>query len=232
MQHFIYLLTYASLGGIIPCLIWLVFWLRETSRNPEPLRVLMACFVAGMITTLDVFPFESLATVLFKENTLAWITLSAFIEEIAKFVACYLVVLRTKYDRTPLDTVIYMMTVALGFSALENTLFILKSLSSGGIFEGVITGNLRFMGASLLHTLASATIGIFLAFAFYKTPRKKEEYAIAGIILAGALHTLFNFFIMSENSMQTFVVLGTIWLLVMALIVVMEKIKTITLKNI
>ena len=35
------------MGGFIPVIIWLVFWLREDKKRPEPLRRVVLVFLAG-----------------------------------------------------------------------------------------------------------------------------------------------------------------------------------------
>lgn len=231
MAHFLEVITYASFGGIVPCLFWLIFWLREDEKKHEPVRLLLACFIAGMIMTFIVFPFQYLATLLFSEGSFITLTLWAFIEEIAKFFVFYFIVMRNPRKHEPIDLVIYMITIALGFAALENTLYLIAPLSQGDALTSVITGNLRFIGATLLHTLASAIIGVFMAFALYKSKRIKEEYALLGVLSAGVLHTMFNFFILDGSGTKTLLVFATIWFLIMALIIVLEKVKTITFKN-
>ena len=231
MYTYLQVVTYAAIGGVIPCLFWLVFWLRENKENPEPPKIILACFVAGMITTLLVFPFEYVTTLFLKENSGVTFGILAFIEEIAKFIVCYFIALRTRYERRPIDAVIYMVTVALGFAALENTFFLINTLSQGDVIGSVITGNLRFIGASLLHTLASASIGVFIAFSFYKSKFMKEKYLLCGILFAGILHTLFNFFILQDSGSETFFVFAIIWLLVVALIITLEKVKVIKFKT-
>ena len=231
MANFLEVITYASFGGIIPCLFWLIFWLREDEKRHEPAQLILACFIAGMIMTLLVFPFQFLVTLIFSEGSLTTITAWSFIEEIGKFIAFYLVALRNPRIHAPIDLVIYMIAVALGFAALENTLYLIAPLSQGDALTSIITGNLRFIGATLLHTLASAIIGVFMAFALYKSERIKEEFALIGILCAGVLHTLFNFFILNGSGTKILLVFTTIWFLIMALIIVLEKVKTISIKN-
>lgn len=221
-------ITYASIGGIIPCLFWLVFWLREAHETPEPPRIILACFIGGMLSTIIVFPFQWLVTLFFENGSIPSITLWAFTEEIVKFGVCWFIALRTRFEVRPIDAVIYMVTVALGFAALENTLYLISPLLEGDALTSLLTGNMRFIGATLLHTLSSAVIGVFIAFAFYKKPHLKEEYMLIGLIAAGVLHTLFNFFIINGSGAQTFMVFASVWLLIMMLIVVLEKVKTIT----
>ena len=82
--------------------------------------------------------------------------------------AAYLAALRFRVFDEPLDGVIYLVTAALGFSALENVFFLITPAQGGDLLRTIVTGDLRFIGASLLHTLASATIGVSLALSFYK----------------------------------------------------------------
>ena len=48
---------------------------------------------------------------------------------------------------------------------------------------------MRFIGATLLHVVASATIGIFISFAFYKNRFSKFFMTIIGLIVAVTLHS-------------------------------------------
>lgn len=230
MANIIEIILYASIGGIIPCLFWLIFWLRETHDHPEPPKIIIACFIGGMLSTLLAIPFQFLVSH-FSSEGIVPLTLWAFIEEIAKFFVCWFIVLRKHRNPSPVDIVIYMLTVALGFAALENTLYLISPLSGGDFATSIMTGNLRFIGATLLHTLCSAIIGIFIAFAYYKTPNQKEEYALIGLFFAGVLHTLFNFFILMESGVLTFLVFSCVWILIIMLIVVIEKVKNITDPN-
>ena len=122
--------------------------------------------------------------------------------------------------------------------AIENTLFLLSPMienlngatnfiSNSYLADTIITGNLRFVGASLLHIIASATIGIFIAFSFYKKPKKRNHYTFIGLIVAIALHTIFNLFIMDENGSNTLVVFSVLWLGVVGLMLFFEKIKSL-----
>ena len=66
-----------------------------------------------------------------------------------------------------IDCVIYMITAALGFFGLENALFPISTIQKSGSAEGLATQNLRFIGASLLHVIGSASIGIAMALSFF-----------------------------------------------------------------
>ena len=170
-----------------------------------------------------VLPLERMAAAQYSGFLLllAW----AAIEEVFKFLAAYVVALRMRVFDEPLDAVVYMVTVALGFSALENTLFLMGPLGSGDILRTIVTGDLRFIGATLLHTLASATIGVALALTFYKRASVRVLAAMGGVVLAVVLHALFNFFILQGGSKATFWIFLCIWFGIVAILLLVERVK-------
>src|SRR3989344_7108138 len=135
----------ALAGGILPAMIWLWFWLREDRAHPEPRVLLLFTFVGGMMAVPLVLHLESPIPILFGAYSVVTVIIWAALEEIVKFAGAYITALRTKAYNEPIDAIIYMLTVALGFSALENALFIFDPLVSGNIPDSIITGNLRFI---------------------------------------------------------------------------------------
>lgn len=216
-------LLVAFFGGMIPALLWLAFWLMEDRCEPEPKRYIFFCFLAGMLCVPLVLPLER-AAISFSEGPLLLLAWAA-LEEIFKFGAAYLVALRARVFDEPLDAVIYLVTAALGFAAVENALFLLGPLQQGEVLQTVVTGNLRFIGATLLHTLSSATIGIALAFAYYESARVRRLAALCGVMLAVGLHTLFNFFILGSGSAATFWIFLFLWIGIVALLLGVERVK-------
>jgi RsiW-degrading membrane proteinase PrsW (M82 family) len=148
-------------------------------------------------------------------------------EEIIKFLAAYVIAFRTSVFDEPIDAFIYLMTAALGFAAMENTLFLLQPLLEGNTIESIMTGSLRFMGASLLHVVASGVLSVFVAASYYKKRIIKEIYLILGLITAIVLHALFNFLIMINEATSIFSVFSFVWATTIILIVALERVKAI-----
>jgi RsiW-degrading membrane proteinase PrsW (M82 family) len=201
---------FAIICGIIPPLIWLYFLLREDARCPEPRSLIFIAFLTGMLAVPLVIPVESYAASILGNGfptVVAW----AIAEETFKYgLAAILVLWRRDVDES-IDLVIYMITVALGFAALENTLFLIQPFASGDYMNGLVTDNLRFVGSTLLHVIASSAVGFSLAFSYQKS-RIVRIFAVAGgLILAVALHTFFNFFIINQNGGGTLVAFFTVW---------------------
>ena len=216
-------LIYAFLGGLLPALLWLWFFLKEDSKRPEPKLLIVITFIAGMLSVFVALPLERQAEGLFAGTTL--IIVWAAIEEILKYGAAAIVVLWRRACNEPIDGIVYMITVALGFAAFENTLFLLTPLGNGNIVDSILTGNLRFLGATLLHTLASALVGLAIAFSFYKGKFTKRLFVSTGLIAAIVLHVVFNLFIMNSNGEQTLLAFALVWVGIIVLFFVLERVK-------
>lgn len=233
-------LLYALAGGILPAVFWLVFWLREDERRPEPRRLIIRTFILGMCSVLVVIPFQKFIGNIFMEGdnfptngliVVLLFMLWAVVEEIFKFGAAYLGGLKEIEDNEPVDPMIYMITAALGFVALENTLFIFNPLFQQDLIGGVLTGNFRFIGSSLLHILSSATIGAGIAVSFYEDKKIKKRDFFLGFVVAILIHTVFNMFIISQQGFGVFKTFAILWLGVMILMLLFERVKRIQPKN-
>jgi len=212
--------------GILPALFWLWFWLREDKDNPEPKPLIVLAFFGGVLAVVLSFIAERIIDKNFfsAQSILFFVIVTPAIEELFKFFTANFLVLQRPDDDEPIDPMIYMITVALGFAAVENAMFILDPFINGQFSLGLATSNLRFVGASLLHIIASATVGTFIGLTFYKTYLKKFA-TVLGLILAIALHGTFNFFIMKGSGVEKIVTFGGVWICVVFLIFIFEKIK-------
>lgn len=212
----------------MPALLWLFFWLREDSKRPEPKGRLAETFLAGMVAVLLVLPFQKGVATVYPVLGFMPFLLWAILEEVFKFGAAYFVALRSRDDDEPLDPVIYMITAALGFVALENALFIWNPLLEQNIPAALSTGGLRFLGASLLHVVASGAVGVALGLSFYfKSKGRKLMYAFVGLSLSIIFHVAFNLFILSNDGLGTIETFVFVWLCAGALLLAFERIKRI-----
>ena len=51
-------LLLAFLGGTIPAVLWLLFWLSEDREDPEPTLLLVLTFISGMLAVVLVLPIQ------------------------------------------------------------------------------------------------------------------------------------------------------------------------------
>ncbi len=223
------------LGGILPALLWLWFWLKEDKRQPEPKLRIFLSFICGMLAVWPAIEMERYFCYLINpavcsggvKPSLLLITLWATTEEIFKYILAFFSSFwKNKYNNEPIDPIIYMITVALGFSALENALFLFNNINVGVISQSVITGNSRFLGATLLHVASSATIGVMMGLAYFKRPAIKKILLFTGIVLSVLLHTVFNLLIIKLEG-ELFFIFAGVWVLIILLIVLIEKVKKV-----
>lgn len=251
-------IMFAILGGALPTFAWLFFWLREDNKNPEPKKMLLIAFLGGVMAVFIsmyleklIFPIEikDFLSAGYLNNILSWIkdyslnnnipfdrlllvaVFAPIIEECAKFIMAIILVLRSKEDNEPIDPIVYMITVAIGFAAIENTFFLIDPFIKNDLIHGIMTGNMRFIGATLLHTVSSASIGLFIGFNFYDSKMKKIVWSIAGLISAISLHALFNIFMIDNNGSNGFMALQLLWIIVIVVLLLFERIKKIKTKN-
>jgi protease PrsW len=219
----------AFVSGLIPALFWLWFWLREDKSKPEPLLLIAITFIAGMAVVPLALPLQKLALDIYTGDNLvyAWV----IIEEVLKYAVALGVVLWNRAVDEPIDYIIYMITIALGFAALENALFLLTPLISGDYVNSALTGSFRFLGASLLHILASGTVGVFLAISYYKPIAAKLFFSMLGLCIAIILHALFNFFIMEASGEGILAVFLFVWIGIIILFLLFEKVKQLELRH-
>lgn len=239
-------------AAFAPALVWLFFFLREDAVYPEPRRLIAKVFAVGALATIPTFLVQSGFDVLLKGEFVVLVVLLAFIEEFFKFGAAWLVVRRDKAFDEPIDAMIYMVAASLGFATVEN-IFITGSayplsaslgtfLVAGGALS---TLTYRFLGATLLHVLASALLGYVWArgrVPFVTTPARERApegpkgglsrtgwrqvgYITVGLLTATTVHAIFNFLIYRfqyEN-----LILPTLFLLVAGFFVLLdfEKVK-------
>ncbi len=219
----------ALVGGVLPALLWLRFWIREDGDHPEPKAMITLSFLAGMVAVGIAYPLQKFVVgfIDIEQNTFILLLLWAAIEECAKLLMFVLVAYHSIDFDEPMDAVIYLITVALGFSALENTLFLIDPISAGHGIMAVILGNYRFIGASLLHVICNATIGVFLGMAFFRTLRERRHAMATGLAVAVLLHTAFNFSIMKSNGESLYLVFGGLWVAAITLLFLCEIVKRV-----
>ena len=220
-------IAYALLGGVLPALLWLSFWLREDRKQPEPRNLIRKTFFFGMLAVILVLPFQKGVEMIFPSLTALSLFLWAMLEEIFKFGAGYFGGLRSVEDNEPIDPMVYMITAALGFVALENTLFIFSPIIAHDALQSFITGNMRFIGASLLHVVSSGILGASLSLSFYKSWYQRVTYVAMGLSLAIIFHLIFNLLILGGSEQGTTLSFVSVWVGVVLLLLTFERVKRI-----
>jgi RsiW-degrading membrane proteinase PrsW (M82 family) len=135
----------------------------------------------------------------------------ASIEEIVKFGVFWFIASNSIKINEPADALVYLTVAALGFSAVENSLFLYQALTASDLTSAVIGQNYRFLGASILHVLCSGFIGICIGYTFFGGIISKRIATLFGIAGAIALHSIFNYLIITSTEQSDLEVSGIIW---------------------
>ncbi len=188
------------LAAFAPALVWLFFFLREDAVHPEPRRLIAKVFAVGALASIPTFLVQSGLDVLLRGEFVVLVILLALVEEFFKFFAAWLVVRKDPAFDEPIDAMIYMVAASLGFATVENVFItgstypLSASLGAFLIAGGALTTlTYRFLGATLLHVLASSLAGYSWARGWVKG--KPLHFMLLGLVGATVVHAIFNFLI-------------------------------------
>ncbi len=204
-----------------------MFYLREDC-HPEPKRLILLAFFGGILSAVFAVVVELVFVgsggiisnaITIGGTPFLFFLFIAMIEEYAKYLAVkFLILNRTEFDE-PIDGMIYMITAALGFAAIENTFFIMP-LFHENLLAGFEVAANRFLGANLLHALSSGIVGFALA-RFWFSPRRRHIIFL-GILFASLLHAGFNYLILIKDVVPQGVMYLIFLLTLMAVMVLVD----------
>lgn len=195
--------------GSLPSFIWLSIYLRE-DEHPEPKKLILKMFLLGVVFAPIAAGIEFLLVNIFQNillpaiiaNFLTFFVFIGLTEEYCKYLSVKLGMLKNKAFDEPTDAMIYLIVSALGFAALENILaiFHFNNLSLAVNFGPAIEISvLRFLSATLLHVLASAIVGYYLARKYFFLEKRS---ILKGLLIAASLHGIYNVLTIKSESFQ------------------------------
>ena len=197
--------------GLLPGFAWLIFYVKEEETHPEPKRLIVFAFAAGIVAGAVAIAVESFLVGLGADISLGSLSVIALlvfalIEEGVKWGAAYLAIGRSRFSRNPVDLMIYLIVAALGFATLENIGALANfwmSASGTRTETALLAGlaealSLRFVGATLLHSLTSGVVGYHWALGVLR--KRVGRYLATGLIIAALLHAFFNFLILNYGN--------------------------------
>lgn len=242
----IIIILIAVVGGGFPPLIWLWFWLKEDAKKPEPKPLIVATFIGGMIGVPIAYALEkSLVNMLGFDLNLylggyllfIFFMLIVSVEEFIKYFAARLIAFPNRYFDEPIDAMVYLISAALGFAALENILFFIGSLPDLTLFDFssipvkdlniiIANNNMRFIGANILHVVTSGILGFFIGLSFYRGRFVKFVYILIGLSTGILLHTIFNFSIITYST-SPLIIFMFLWVVALVMILLFEKVKRV-----
>lgn len=220
-------ILYAAAGGVLPTFLWLWFWLKEEDDHREPMGIVTLTFVGGALGVFLLLPLKPVVeTFGLSPNHIT--VLYAALEECMKFGIVAIIAFGGPAIDHPTDYAIFLITGALGFSAMENTLYLVNPIvERADVGSIIISGNMRFLGATVLHSVSVALIGVILGLAYSSGFFAKLIHTVVGLALAVGLHTVFNYFIMQDTRQGTLIAIAGIWFVAVIVILLFDRLKAL-----
>ena len=244
--------------GVAPGIVWMLYYLREDKKNPEPKGKIAQIFLWGMLATIPAMVAEIILSCalgfscpinsgfsLYFNPLLASAIISSLIsvffvtasaEEIFKYLVARAEVLKNKEFDEPIDAMIYCIAAALGFASAENILFV---FTSGGNPFPVMA--VRFFTAVLIHALTGGIIGYYIGrvkieqmktnqfIPGIKDTNRAIKYQATGIFFAILLHGAYNFLVNIESNIAMLEIIGLIITTAFLVSLGFDKLKSYTL---
>ncbi|MDQ7784240.1 MAG: PrsW family glutamic-type intramembrane protease [Desulfomonilaceae bacterium] len=174
--------------GVLPGLAWLAFFYATRHKRSQSFGNILRVFLTGCVVTVPAVIVERLTGAGITEGPAVHSALVSFlligpIEEFFKLLAVWLAVYRSQDFREPLDGIIYSLTAALGFSSVENIIFI--AVIGPDAFWS------RVLYATPAHLLFASMWGYSLGVARFQ--RQGELVTVGkGLLVASLLHGAYD----------------------------------------
>ncbi len=190
MQTYVILVALSFLFGVIGIHILRRFDVHE--QEPFGKMVLTTLFggVAAVLLSLALYKMQMLDHFFGAHNAVSALLVIGPIEEFGKFFALFLSYpIFKKEMNEPIDGILYMSCVALGFSLIENYMYAMPEAKHNLVF-------IRVLVATPAHLMFSAFMG--LAFFEYKFNKVSPMALVVAWLFSSFLHGIYDLVLMEE----------------------------------
>lgn len=204
------------MASLIPplFLLWKVY--QSDKIEKEPTGLLIGIFVLGMISTIFAGILEMIGAAVLQSilpvqsgssdfmriyNLFFYFIVVGGAEELVKFLAMRIPTWRNRAFNYVFDGVVYGVTAALGFAALENVLYVLDT--------GLVTAGVRAWTAIPLHCIAGIFMGHYYGIAKaaerWGDRKAKNRMLRRSILIPMLIHGAYDFIATDESPLLFFV---------------------------
>lgn len=184
-------LGYLLVLGFAPALFWLWYFYVKDRYAPEPRIWILRIFLLGMLSTIPIALVEGLFGALLPSEFVLAVVVAPVVEEIGKFLVVYWSVFRRPVFDEPIDGIVYAVTAALGFAALENFVYLFAAYSET-LALPLELSLLRAVLSVPGHALMSSMWGYALGQSLVTPHPLARRLVYQGLLLAIFLHASFN----------------------------------------
>ena len=188
----------SAFASIIPMSLYLVFLRNMDKFEKEPLKLVIKHFIWGATGAIFfavigseflAFPLNSIFTEPSIRSLLMAVLVAPLVEETTKGVYLFKTAKGFAIDNIT-DGLVYGGAIGLGFGMTENFFYFLSA--SNSISSWVTTVVLRTTFSAVMHSIATASFGAFIAMRKFSNNRKRNLLPFIGFLIAILIHFLWN----------------------------------------
>ncbi len=186
------------IGAVLPS-FFLAYMIYRVDRFKEPIGKFLLAFLIGAFSPLVTLLFSGFFAGVFPVESNAWMLalLGAGVpEELGRFLLLLLICKFWNEVDEPFDCVVYAGALWAGFAAVENVLYAAQDLAQGGSALPIIA--MRAALCSTGHTAWGVIVGAYVGMAMFSR-EGKVAWALQGLGIAIALHTIYDGLLFSVN---------------------------------
>ena len=184
--------------ALLPALVLVVWIYKKDKVEREPIGLLLKIFLFGVISAVPAVVLELVFEAALEEfipdgKTMSYIIIDNFlgvalIEEFCKLKAAKLAAWKHPAFNYKFDAIVYCVTVALGFAAIENVFYVLEG--------GVATAAVRALMSIPCQAVAGIIMGYFFGVAKeterYGDRRRCRRYLRLGVLMPTLEHGIYD----------------------------------------
>lgn len=189
-------------AAVAPGIALLVYFYLKDRYDTEPIHMVARVFVYGVLLVFPTMVLQRALVLGLGDNPFLFaFGITATVEEFFKwFILYYAIYKHTVFDE-PYDSIVYAVSVSLGFATLENVIYALLNPFSFGAL--LFRAFLPVSG----HALFAVLMGYFMGKAKFGDPAKKGRLLLASLAVPVFFHGLFDYILLQTKT-------GWVWLIV------------------
>jgi RsiW-degrading membrane proteinase PrsW (M82 family) len=188
---------YLLLLALAPAIILMMYVYFRDKYEKEPIKLILKGILLGAIVIFPVGLIENylmgFGSGLDKIPKAAYdgFIVAGATEEAFKYFMVFILIWRNRNFNEKFDGIVYAVSVALGFAAIENLFYVFSENS-------MQVGLLRAFTAVPGHTIFGIVMGFYLGLARF-SPDRKGKWLLRAFLVPWLLHGIYDFLIMSGH---------------------------------
>ncbi len=189
---------YSLVAAFVPMFLYLLFLWRFDRNEREAFKdvlkhflwgALGAVFLALIFSSIFGFALGMIVSSESQNSFLSAVIIAPFVEEITKGVYLFKSIRKNYFDNIT-DGLVYGGAIGLGFGMTENIMYF--STYNDTFEQWISIVIVRSIFSAVMHAIATATLGAFIAKSKFSNNGKKI-LPLIGLFLAMSFHTIWNF---------------------------------------